>query len=893
LEEAAVWKDLISILVDEENKDAQNLDTSTRDTIQALLDEAEEDGRLEELLQTIQFQTQGEGIIPAGHALMGMVLIRLDRAMDAAPILTSLCSRLEQGKQWEPLAWVASQILAVSPTIKSARFLAKAAEEAGLEILPQASLDKAYEAFPDEHKLSYFKAQQAKAQGDEALARDYLLESLQGFLQAQHSERIEEIYLELVSSADQETIQRLFKGATRLARRNWALSESLLDLVLPQIQTQDMARESWDAFVGLLTKVSEGGGALRRFLRTLAPKAFPEVEDVDSVLMKSGLFDDETKAESAVKNLKILLGFAPGYYVLHATWNVGKIHSNDGEYLIIDFTDKPGHRMGLDLASRALNILPHDDLRVMAVSDPEGLTRIAKEEPGQVVYLALRELGGEANTTAIKKRITDGIVAPRSWTTWWKNTKAKLEEHPRVDLSLAFKNTYRVIEPGDPDQEIPLPSLDRKRGVRANLNLIRRFLEQHPGAQGQIRRIHAPILGRWVQDERTRPDDRVALHIFLEKALGIQEEGKTEAVCQALEHGLEPADIGEADHQMLVLNSGLENCESQTEAVIFGIASRHEEVRETALAKLRENPEQGRSVLQNLLRNPDRRPVSTLAVIQQSVRAQPDDALWPRPGDVAASAALLAEKTTRDTIRRQAIGLLDPNGPLADRMKAEPASESSVSRWINIIMHWRFSERALFHIYSFLEAVGLNHIVDDAKKARSDATNRALLTGMASLEIHGIPMTRATFKSMQKQREGIALSLRTEIPEAIRKAREHGDLSENAEYDAAKQKQAQLTEQLSSLNKRLQQAQIIEEIVVPEGQAGPGTEVVLEEIATGQREHHWILGEGDNHIGEDVISVLAPLGKALLGRQQGDSVNVEGSNGPKEYRIVDVRPRLP
>jgi transcription elongation factor GreA len=146
---------------------------------------------------------------------------------------------------------------------------------------------------------------------------------------------------------------------------------------------------------------------------------------------------------------------------------------------------------------------------------------------------------------------------------------------------------------------------------------------------------------------------------------------------------------------------------------------------------------------------------------------------------------------------------------------------------------------------------------------------------------------------MQEQRDGIALSLRTEIPEAIRKAREHGDLSENAEYDAAKLKQAQFTEQLTSLNNRLQQAQIIEEIVVPEGQAGPGTEVVLEEAATGQREHHWILGEGDSHFGQDVISVLAPLGQALLGCQQGESVNVEGPNGPKEYRIVDVQPRLP
>jgi transcription elongation factor GreA len=226
-------------------------------------------------------------------------------------------------------------------------------------------------------------------------------------------------------------------------------------------------------------------------------------------------------------------------------------------------------------------------------------------------------------------------------------------------------------------------------------------------------------------------------------------------------------------------------------------------------------------------------------------------------------------------------------------VKGVEASEATASRWLKIIMEWRSSERALFHIYSFLSAVGLDQAVNEAKTARSEATNRALLTGKVSLEIHGLPMTRTTYKKLQQERDDIAYSLRTDIPEALRKAREHGDLSENAEYDAAKLKQAQFTEQLGSINKRLQEAQIIEEISVPEGQAGPGTQVVLEETATGATESHWILGEGDDYFGGEVISVLAPLGKALLGRQQGDSVRVEGADGSKEYRVLEVRRRLP
>jgi transcription elongation factor GreA len=287
--------------------------------------------------------------------------------------------------------------------------------------------------------------------------------------------------------------------------------------------------------------------------------------------------------------------------------------------------------------------------------------------------------------------------------------------------------------------------------------------------------------------------------------------------------------------------------------------------------------------------------VAALALIQHSVNAPEDDSFWPDPWEAAFGAALLADVTTRDALRRQAVGLLDPKGTLAEKAKKVVPSEDVTSRWTHFLKRWRSSERALFHVYAFLTTAGLSAAVEEAKSIRDAATNRALVGEEDTFEIQGIPMTQATYEKLIEERDNTALALRTSIPAAIKKARELGDLRENAEYDAAKLKQSQETDRLGSLNRRIQQAEIIEDLSLPEGQAGPGTEIVLEEVQSGKRRTHWILGEGDAHIADEVISVMAPLGQAVLGKSVGEVVEVEDQEGggPRAYRLTEVRRRLP
>jgi transcription elongation factor GreA len=127
---------------------------------------------------------------------------------------------------------------------------------------------------------------------------------------------------------------------------------------------------------------------------------------------------------------------------------------------------------------------------------------------------------------------------------------------------------------------------------------------------------------------------------------------------------------------------------------------------------------------------------------------------------------------------------------------------------------------------------------------------------------------------------------RTEVIQAIKTAREHGDLSENFEYHAAKNEQGFLEARIRTLRERLAHAVSVDESAIPEGVAGTGSMVDLEDDA-GEHMQVEISSVG----GPGTVSPESPLGRALIGRRAGDHVDVHAPRGSWKARIVSVSRR--
>lgn len=151
-----------------------------------------------------------------------------------------------------------------------------------------------------------------------------------------------------------------------------------------------------------------------------------------------------------------------------------------------------------------------------------------------------------------------------------------------------------------------------------------------------------------------------------------------------------------------------------------------------------------------------------------------------------------------------------------------------------------------------------------------------------------IPVTRQGFEALKKELENLKKNERPENIKAIEEARAHGDLSENAEYAAAKDRQGFIEGRINELGFKLGNIDIIETDKLPKDRAVFGCKVVLENIETGEDVSYQLVGPDESDIENGRISVSSPLGKAIIGRKPGDELTLEVPAGKRSYELIEI-----
>jgi transcription elongation factor GreA len=151
-----------------------------------------------------------------------------------------------------------------------------------------------------------------------------------------------------------------------------------------------------------------------------------------------------------------------------------------------------------------------------------------------------------------------------------------------------------------------------------------------------------------------------------------------------------------------------------------------------------------------------------------------------------------------------------------------------------------------------------------------------------------IPMTRKGYQTLKKELEHLKSKERPRVIRAIEEARSHGDLSENAEYDAAKERQAFIEGRLSELGYKLGNAEIIDVDNLPKDRAVFACTVVLENVDTGEDVEYQLVGPEESDIEKGRISVTSPLGKAIIGKKPGEEIVLNAPAGKRVYELVEI-----
>jgi len=152
-----------------------------------------------------------------------------------------------------------------------------------------------------------------------------------------------------------------------------------------------------------------------------------------------------------------------------------------------------------------------------------------------------------------------------------------------------------------------------------------------------------------------------------------------------------------------------------------------------------------------------------------------------------------------------------------------------------------------------------------------------------------VPMTLRGYQRLEQELRNLKSVERPAVIQAISEARAHGDLSENAEYHAAKERQGFIESRVMELESSLGRAEIIDTAKMSGSTVRFGATVLLADVDTDEESQYQIVGVDEADIDHGRISITSPIARALIGKTEGDSVDVQTPRGEKGYEIIEVK----
>jgi len=144
-------------------------------------------------------------------------------------------------------------------------------------------------------------------------------------------------------------------------------------------------------------------------------------------------------------------------------------------------------------------------------------------------------------------------------------------------------------------------------------------------------------------------------------------------------------------------------------------------------------------------------------------------------------------------------------------------------------------------------------------------------------------------RKLQEEAAQLENELRIELPKEILRARAHGDLSENAEYHAAKERQGFVNAKLHQVKARLRELSMIDLTKIPRDRVGLGSSVLVLDVKKDEEIRYKLVTSEDVDVAKGLISTSSPIGRGLLGKQVGDTVKIQIPGGLREMEIIELR----
>ena len=600
-----------------------------------------------------------------------------------------------------------------------------------------------------------------------------------------------------------------------------------------------------------------------------------------------------------IELLMRLLQIQEDAWVYHKSgWGVGQVVEYDPERgrCVIDFRTRPGHEMDVEAAAKLLERLQDDDIRVQAMQDPRGLRKRAKEEPLEMVRQVLARYNNNCLLRNIREALVPDAVATSTWSTWWKAAKKHALLDPRYDVGPGRdpRVEFHDIAQADFTSQVSramktqASAAGRQKAVRDLMTVVKGDEEAHEVLTAAVERelnitkdpaqrigwviLHADLAGTDPMEGLAAALRAAEDPIAVVEAIG--EDGTRSEAARAL---VQFVDDGADKLMSLALSD--DAAAAEVAADVFGKTDRLDLVEELH-KKIDQRPaglpnlyawylkglRRGRWGDQDYAAAPlVLRLLKVIDAVEYRTRRQGGDAK-DKAKDKAAVPRLVEILAGRD-------GLLV-------RKAAEEADEKSARHMLKMLAQNRA-----------IKGRGLEKMQEMILRDHPQALRDRVKDETPDEGAGRIYMTAGGIAKLREEHNRIES---VELPgnaAEIARAREFGDLSENAEYHAAREKQSLLQAKLDVLKSDLARAVELNSDVVRVDAVSVGCRVRLRD-AEGEEVTYVLLGPPDADVKQGVINYLTPLGQALMGQSEGDTCKLEVDGGTRELTVLGIENSL-
>ena len=608
-------------------------------------------------------------------------------------------------------------------------------------------------------------------------------------------------------------------------------------------------------------------------------------------------FDDGVAVAECLRRLRLLLELAPGDYCCEKTWGFGVVSKVDEFYekVTVDFSGKPGHKMSFSYAAEVLQIVGDEHLMVLATSRPETLQELLREDPAEVVRIALRSYGPMPVAT-LSEVLVGPVLEEKDWKPFWDGARKGLKADPLVDIPAKRSAPIRLLDREKDFGDAWCEPLSRERDPERILSAIRELdkrngLDALSGAQVEVIGERLAFVVRASEGKR---ENLVAASVLIaERASG-----------EGCERGEMEERIGGA-----AVVSRLWDTPTFV-AAVSGLPAREGPALMDALSA--RDPQRTTEVLLSAFPS---LPVGVLGHAMERLAR----------GDAKERCAgKLSEAVQGRTAGGATIHWLCKNLELADEWHVSSRAELAACaveclehrasgeelraqnqvrklfedpRWVEALLKPMQAEERQALILKIRDshgwdAAGTRSAMARIIKIHPELADTLVAGDSAPAKAEGTRFT--SWRSYRLREQQMRELIERTIPEnsrEIAQARSYGDLRENFEYQAAKDRQRLLLQRQKELERDLKSVRATDFSGFPSDRVGPGTSVVLRD-PEGQETVYHVLGEWDMDQDLGAVSTQTRLGQLLRGRVPGDVVTLPGAVEEKEYTVESVT-RLP